>query len=96
LTEFGTAAVVVEVEEVESSSVVTPYTPAVVAVPTAATGVVHSGTPPAETLKTCAAVPMPRRVIVADPLAYRMSPAAVAVAFGIAVPAVVFAVLARS
>jgi hypothetical protein len=38
---FGVAAVVVEVDEVESVSVVTPYTPPVAAVPGAAVGVTH-------------------------------------------------------
>jgi len=51
-----------------------------------AAGVVHAGTPP-DTLRTCEAVPMPNRATVAEPEAYRMSPAAVTVFFGIAVPA---------
>ena len=41
LTLFGVAAVVVEVDEVESVSVVTPYTAPVAAVPGAAAGVTH-------------------------------------------------------
>jgi hypothetical protein len=51
-----------------------------------AAGVVQAGTP-ADTLKTWLAVPIPNRATVAEPEAYRMSPAAVTVFFGIAVPA---------
>jgi len=54
--------------------------------PPPAAGVVHAGTPP-DTLRTCEAVPIPNRATVAEPEAYRMSPAAVTVFFGIAVPA---------
>lgn len=42
MTEFGVAAVVVEVDEVESVSVVMPNTAPVAAVPGAGVGVTHS------------------------------------------------------
>jgi hypothetical protein len=48
--------------------------------------VVHAGTPAAMP-STWLAVPMPNRATVAEPEAYRMSPSAVTVSFGIAVPA---------
>jgi hypothetical protein len=48
--------------------------------------VVQAGTPAAMP-STWFAVPMPSRATVAEPEAYRMSPAVVTVFFGIAVPA---------
>jgi len=59
---------------------------AISVIPPPPAGVVHAGTPP-ETLSTWLAVPIPNRATVAEPEAYRMSPAVVTVFFGIAVPA---------
>jgi hypothetical protein len=55
--------------------------------PPAAAAVAQVGTPAVPTESTWLAVPIPNRATVAEPEAYRMSPAVVTVFFGIAVPA---------